>query len=518
MTLGEVARRNARLYPDKPAFVCGERSVTFAEHNARVNRLIHALHAHGLQAGDRIAVLSRNSLEYFDVYGAGEKGGFPIAPLNFRLTVGELAGIVENIEPRALFAQSPYLETGRDLAKALGDDLLLIACDGGAPSGCASLDEMLSARSDAEPDTAIDPDDVCYLMSTSGTTGRPRAAMLDHRGQWLDALTLALEMRLAPTDRHLATMPLFHVGGRAIVLAHTLRGCTVHLHDEFDAGAVVRDIATHQVTTTQVVPAMLAWLLDEPLDAWDLSSLRLVWYASAPMPLELLRRAISRFGPIFVQGYGQTESGPLATALSPEEHVLEGEEAGRLSSCGRAVPGVDVRIVDERGIELPRGEVGEIAICSPFNMVGYWREPELTGDAVIDGWLRTGDMGRMDELGYVYIVDRKKDMIISGGENVFPRECEEVLYSHAAVLEAAVIGVPHPVWGETPRAIVVRRPDGRISERELIAFCRDRLAHYKCPTAVEFRSELPRTPSGKVLKRELREPYWQAVARREPVR
>lgn len=518
MTLAQLARRNARLYPDKPAFVCGQRRVTFAEYNARVNRLIHALHAHGLRAGDRVAVLSRNSLEYLDVYGAAEKGGFVLAPLNFRLTAGELTGIVENIEPRALFVQSPYLQTAQELADSFGKDLLLIACDGRAPAGGASLDEVLAASSDHEPDATIQPDDLCYLMSTSGTTGHPRAAMLTHRGQWLDALAVALEMRLAATDRHLATMPLFHVGGRAIVLAHTLRGCTVHVHDGFDTAAVVRDIAKHRLTTTQVVPAMVTWLLDEPLDGRDLSSLRLIWYASAPMPLELLRRAIDRFGPIFVQGYGQTESGPLATALAPEEHVLEGNEASRLSSCGRAVPGVEVRIVDEDGARVADGEVGEIAIRSPFNMAGYWREPELTTETVVDGWLRTGDMARMDALGYVYIVDRKKDMIISGGENVFPRECEEVLYSHPAVLEAAIIGVPHPTWGETPLAVVVRRPGAQLTEIELIDFCRDRLAHYKCPTAVQFRPQLPRSPSGKVLKRELREPYWQAVVGREPVR
>ena len=510
MTLGAIISRNARMYPDKPAFVLGGRAVTFAEHNSRVNRLIHALHAHGLRAGDRLAILSRNSLEYLDVYGAGETGGFPVAPLNFRLTAGELSGIVENIEPRALFVQAPYFATAAELADILGPDVLLVAMDGSAPSGWASLEGVLASASDAEAQMPVAPDDVCYLMSTSGTTGRPRAAMLTHRGQWLDALALALEMRLGAADRHLATMPLFHVGGRAIVLAHTLRGCTVHLHDGFDASAVVREIATHRLTTTQVVPTMVSWLLDEPLEGGDLSSLRLVWYASAPMPVELLRRAIDRLGPIFIQGYGQTESGPLATALAAEEHVLDGEAARRLASCGRVVPGVDVRIVDADGAERPSGEVGEVAIRSPFTMAGYWRAPELTAETILDGWLRTGDMARADPLGYVYIVDRKKDMIISGGENVYPRELEEVLYQHPGVLEAAVIGVPHPVWGESPCALVVARPGVEVGGQELIEFCRERLAHYKCPSAVEFREDLPKSASGKILKRELRQPYVHA--------
>jgi acyl-CoA synthetase (AMP-forming)/AMP-acid ligase II len=310
--------------------------------------------------------------------------------------------------------------------------------------------------------------------------------MLTREGQWGNALALALEQRLSPEDVHLATMPLYHVGGRALVLSHTLRGCTVHLHDAFDADAVAADIERHRVTTTQVVPTMIAWLLDAA--PRDLSSLRLIWYASAPMPVELLRRGLERFGPIFVQGYGQTESGPLATVLTPAEHDPEAEH---LASAGRAVPGVEVRIDD-----------GEILIRSPFNMTGYWRNPELTAEALRDGWLHTGDLGRLDERGYLYIVDRKKDLIISGGENIYPREVEEVLYAHPAVREAAVIGVPDETWGESVKAVVV--PAGELAPDELIAFCRSRLARYKCPKVVELRAELPKTPSGKVLKRELR--------------
>jgi long-chain acyl-CoA synthetase len=268
------------------------------------------------------------------------------------------------------------------------------------------------------------------------------------------------------------------------VLSHTLRGCTVHLHDSFDADAVTADIERHRITTTQVVPTMIAWLLDAA--PRDLSSLRLIWYASAPMPVELLRRGLERFGPIFVQGYGQTESGPLATVLTPAEHDPGSE---RLASAGRAIPGVDVRIDD-----------GEILIRSPFNMTGYWRNPELTAEALTGGWLRTGDLGRIDELGYLYVIDRKKDMIISGGENIYPREVEEVLFAHPGVREAAVIGAPDDLWGESVRAVVV----GDVAPDELIAFCRSRLAGYKCPKSVELRSELPKTPSGKVLKRGLR--------------
>lgn len=506
MRLGDLIRRNARFLPDKPAFVMGERCVTFRDYDRRVNRLVNALRGLGLAEGDRLAFLARNSLECLDVFGAGEKGGYPVAPLNFRLAPRELEEVLDRVEPRALFVQERFLET----AEAAGcDDALRVVLDGPAQPGWRSLEELLRDASDAEPEAPrVDPEDVCYLMSTSGTTGRPRAAMLTHRGQWLDAAALALEMRLSPSDRHLATMPLFHVGGHAIVLAHTLRGCTVHLQESFDAAAVARTVEAERITTTQIVPTMLGWLLDEAPAEADLSSLRLVWYASAPMPVELLRRGLARFGSIFLQGYGQTECGPLATTLLPEEHVVDGPGAERLASCGRAVPGVEVEIV-----EADADGVGEIAIRSPFTMVGYWREPELTAERIVDGWLRTGDLARMDELGYVYIVDRKHDLIISGGENVYPREVEEVIYAHPAVLEAAVVGIPHETWGETPAAVVVRRAGAALSQEELIAFCRERLARYKCPRTVEFRDELPKSPSGKVLRRLLREQLGEVVAR-----
>ena len=492
MSLARLAARNARLYPDKPAFVMGERTVTFAEYEQRASRLAGALAGRRVARGARLAILSRNSLEYLDVYAAAETGGFVVAPLNFRLGRGELAGVLAGLEPDVIFSQGVFAGALDGLAPRA----LRVLLDGAPEPGWETLDELLAG--DVAPPSG-ELGEICYLMSTSGTSGRPRAAMLTREGQWLDAVALALEMRLAPDDRHLAMMPLYHVGGRAVVLAHTLRGCTVHLHDGFDAEAVATDVERHRITTTQVVPTMVSWLLDERLADRDFSSLRLIWYASAPMPVELLRRALRRFGPVFIQGYGQTESGPLATALLPGEHDPASE---RLASAGRAVPGVEVRVVGDDLSELAPGEVGEIAIRSPFNMTGYWRAPELTGEALVDGWLRTGDMGRMDERGYLFVVDRKKDMIISGGENVYPREVEETLHAHPAVREAAVIGVPDEVWGEAVRAIVVAA--GEATPEELIGFCRERLAHYKCPKSVELRDELPRTPSGKVLKRVLR--------------
>ncbi len=503
ITLGSIAARNARHFPDKPAFVMGSRRITFAEHHARVGRLVQALRARGLGPGDRIAMLSRNSLECLDVFGAAEQGGLELAPLNFRLTSAELETILDQIQPRVLFLQSRFA----DVAAGFSDGLVVVTDESAGP-GSLRLCSLLEEGSDQPLEYEPRPDDICYLMCTSGTTGTPRAAMLSQGGQFLDAEAVALEMGLSPDDRHLATMPLFHVGGRAIVLGHTLRGCTVHIQDGFDAPAVAEELVREQITTTQVVPTMLSWLLDEPLAESAFPALRMVFYASAPMPVGLLRRGIERLGPIFMQGYGQTESGPLATTLRPEEHELAGPSAQRLESCGRAVAGVDLRVLDPDGNECVPGAIGELAIRSPFNMIGYLGQPELTEAALVDGWLHTGDMARIDEDGYAFIVDRKKDMIISGGENIYPREVEEVLHLHPAVAEAAVIGVSDELWGEAPVALVVAREtaDDELA-RELELFCRDRLARYKCPKVVRICDSLPKTPTGKVIKRELRELY-----------
>jgi long-chain acyl-CoA synthetase len=501
ITLGSIASRNARHFSDKPAFVMGSRRVTFAEHHERVGRLVRALRARGLRPGDRIAMLSRNSLECLDVFGAAEQGGFALAPLNFRLTAAELEKVLSQIQPRVLFLQSRYA----DVTAGFGDGLVVFMDDAADAGDAVCLSSVIREGPTEPLDYEPGPDEVCYLMCTSGTTGTPRVAMLTQGGQFLDAQAVALEMDLSPEDRHLATMPLFHVGGRAIVLGHTLRGCTVHIQDGFDAPAVAEELVREQITTTQVVPTMLSWLLDEPLAESPFPALRMVFYASAPMPVGLLRRGIERLGRIFMQGYGQTESGPLATTLRPEEHSLFGAGAERLESCGRAVAGVDLRVLDPDGHACEPGAIGELAIRSPFNMVGYLGQPELTATTLVDGWLRTGDMARIDGAGYVFIVDRKKDMIISGGENIYPREVEEVLHLHPAVAEAAVIGLPDELWGEAPVALVVTRDrsDDELA-RELQLFCRDRLAAYKCPKAVEICDSLPKTPTGKVVKRELR--------------
>lgn len=488
---------------------------TFAEHDGRVNRLVAGLAAHGIWPADRMAVMARNCLEYLEVYGAAEKGGFVVAPVNFRLTAEEVAALLEYLGPRVIFAQSHYVPLLDSIRDRVGSVDVRVCLDGDAGDGWLPLEALRVGLPDVDPPHRPAEDDVCYLMLTSGTTGLPRAAELTHRGQWLDAAAIALQLALTPQDRHLAMMPLYHVGGRALPLAHMLLGCTVHLQDSFDAHRFLDAVECERITTTQVVPTMVAWLLEScDLAGRDLSSLRRIWYASAPMPAELMRRALAQFGAIFIQGYGQTEAGPLVTAMQPAEHAVDGPWARRLASCGRAVPGVELRLAADEDGEVPAGAVGEIVVRSPFLMTGYWRKPDLTSEVLRDGWLHTGDMASMDEEGYVYIVDRRKDVIITGGENVYPREVEEVLYAHPAVVEAAVVGIPDEVWGEAVKALVVLREGVAAAEEELIRFCKDRLAGYKCPRSVEVRDALPKSPSGKVLKRELREPFWGGRERR----
>jgi acyl-CoA synthetase (AMP-forming)/AMP-acid ligase II len=360
-----------------------------------------------------------------------------------------------------------------------------------------------------EPEIQIESDDVVYLMYTSGTTGLPKGVMLSHKGQIENAKALLMEQALVRDDTHLAIMPLYHVGGRALPLSHTLRSCTVFIRDKFDPKQFLEDVEHYRITTTQLVPTMISFILEVPeVKKYDMGSLRTVWYASSPMPLALLKKTLEVFGDTLIQGYGLTEAGPLVTALHKEDHQI-GDEAseGRLQSAGFPAIGVTVRIVDNNMNDVPVGELGEIAVKSDFIMKGYWKMDEETNKTLKNGWLLTGDIGKLDERGYIYVVDRKKDVIISGGENIYPREVEEILYQHPAVLEAAVIGVPDEVWGENVMAVIVLKEGARTTEDEIIQFCKERLASYKKPKIVKFIDNLPKNPSGKILKYELRKRY-----------
>lgn len=521
-TWADILYRNALLFAHEEAFVYKTERVTFSGFNARVNSLVRAFQSMGIKKGETIGVLSWNCLEYVDLYGATMKGGFILSPFNPRLQANELDYLINYSEVSILFVGPELMEIVEALRLRLPRVKQYVALETSAPTRApyTPYAELLAAYPADEPDIQPEEDDPCIIYYTSGTTGVPRGALCSQRQRIEDTRTKALQLNTKPKDRHILIMPLFHIGGSGNCWTFFyVGGCNVITPERvFDPAATMRVIQEEKATDIHIVPTHLVSILALPdLKTYDVTRLKRIWYAASPMPTELLRKGVETFGPIFMQCYGQSESGPDITFLSSEDHDVLGrpaEEQRRLASCGRPCMGVHVRIVDAQGIDLPPGTVGEIVVKSKRVMIGYWRKPEDTEKVLIDGWLHTGDMGYYDENGYLYIADRKKDMIVSGGENIFPREVEEVLYQHPAILEAAVIGIPDAYWVESAHAVVTLKQGMDISGKELIEFCKQRLARYKAPKSVEFVSALPKNPSGKIMKRELREKYWQGKERK----
>lgn len=511
-TFADIVYRNALLHSDEEAFVCGSERITFSQFNGRVNSLIHALSSFEVGKGDVIGILSWNCLEYADVYGAAMKGGFIAAPLNPRLHREELEYLINYSETKALFVGPELVETVERLRSRLPKVMHYISLGVSAP-GMISHHELLATHPTKEPDMRVSKDDPLLIFCTSGTTGVPRGALYTHRRKLDNTRIKALEMGAKPGDRHIMVLPFFHIGGDSHVWPFFLvGGCNVILPiRSFEPDVVLQAIQDEKATDIQIVPTQLKALLShQNLQKFNLGSLDRIYYAASPMPVELLRKGIEIFGPIFSQGYGQTESGPQISSLPRKSHqVLDRplEEQKVLSSCGQPSLGVHVRVVDENNNDVESGKVGEIIAKSDSIMVEYWRRPEETSEAIVDGWLHTGDMGYYDEKGFIYIVDRKKDMIVTGGENVYSREVEEVLYRHPAIADVAVIGIPDPEWVERVHAVVALKSDATATEDELIAFCKEHVASYKAPKSVEFTESLPKNPQGKILKRKLAEKY-----------
>ncbi|MBI5521149.1 MAG: long-chain-fatty-acid--CoA ligase [Desulfarculus sp.] len=515
MTMGEVLRRSAARVPHKTALVMGDKSLTYDQLNRRVNRLAHALLGLSLQPGDRVAVLTHNSIEFYEIYLALCKTRGVMVPFNNLLRPRELTRDLGYIRPRFIFFQPEFGEVVGQL-KAQVPSLEKAVCLGGAALGALDYEDLLEGHGDQEPEVTVREDDLMSIFLTSGTTGRPKGAMRTHRHNCQNALAAAVELGLVPSDRVLLLFPFYHVTFEDR-FCHLLCGNTIVIRREgsFVAAEALELLARHRITLCQFVPTMLNTMLQEKdIEEFDLSALRLILYAAAPMPVELLKQALARFKCGFMQFYGQTETGPLTTVLRPEDHQLD-SEAGRtrLASCGRPALLFEVRLVDPEDRPVPLGEVGELTVRGEPMTLGYWELPEESAQLLAGGWLHTGDYARQDQDGFVYIVDRKNDMIISGGKNIYPREVEEVLYTHPAVLEVSVIGVPDPHWGESVQAVVVLKDGMKASAEELIGFCKANMASYKKPRTVEFRPALPKSPTGKILKRVLRDEYWQGRER-----
>ena len=518
-TWADIIYRNSLLYPESEAFIYGKERITFAQFNARVNRLIHALHSRGVQKGDGIGIVSWNCLEYCDVYGAAMKGGFIISPFNPRLQASELEYMVNYSEINTLFVGRELIEMVSQLRPRFPKVKNYISLETSAP-GMISYEELLSAHSQEESDVQVREEDPFLIFYTSGTTGTPRGALYTQGRNIENTRTKAIEIGVETGNRHIMILPLFHIGGYSHFWAFFYVGASnvIMQQGSFDPEATLQVIQEERATDLHIVPTHLVTMLAIPnVEKYDLSSLKCIWYAASPMPTELLRRGMEKFGTIFMQGYGQSESGPEITFMPKKFHqVLDKspEEQKVLASCGQPSLGVHVRIIDEKNNDVKPYTVGEIVLRSKAMMVEYWHKPNETRDVINNGWLYTGDMGYYDQKGNIYIVDRKKDLIITGGENVYPREVEEVLYRHPAVAEATVIGVPDKLWIERVHALVVLQEGRHATGDEIMEFCKQHLARYKAPKSVEFVKSLPKNPQGKILKRELREKFWKGLERK----
>jgi long-chain acyl-CoA synthetase len=510
-TFADIIYRNSILYPEAEAFVSGDERVNFKQFNERVNKLIHGLHSQDIQKGDVIGILSWNRLEYVEVFGSAMKGGFVLAHFNPRLKPEELVQVINDSEPRVLFIGPELVETVELIQDQLSKTgSVFVFGDGGGEVNAYKV--LVEDQSIEEPEPMVEEDDPVTIFYTSGTTGIPRGALYEHRQKLENARMKALDIGVEFGDRHLVVLPMFHIGGDSHIWPFFLiGGCNVIMPLPVDLAEALKAIHGERITDIHIVPTQLVALLNLPdISKYDLQCLKRIWYAASPMPTEILKQGLSVFGPKFIQGYGLSESGPDVTILSMEDHDVPEESLesqGVLASCGRPCIGVHVRIVDENDQDVEVGTIGEIVVHSNRIMTGYYRRPAETKEAIRDGWLYTGDLGYYDEQGYIYIADRKKDMIITGGENVYPVEVENVLYRHPAVKETAVVGVPDPYWIERVHALVVLKVDVQASEDEIIAFCRDHIAGYKTPKSVEFVEDLPKNPQGKILKREIRARY-----------
>ena len=513
-TFANVIYRNAILYPDHEAFVCGSERISFKQFNERVNRLVHGLHAMGVQKGDIIGILSWNRLEYPEVFGAAMKGGFVLAHYNPRQQGEELVYVINDSEPRVLFLGPEFIEIIAGIRKRLPKTKMFLIF-GEEKGDFKAYREIVESQVKTEPKSVVVEDDPLTIIYTSGTTGMPRGAIYKHKQKLENATMKALNIGVEFGDRHLHVLPMFHIGGDSHTWPFFLMGgCNVIIPGPtFDPVETLRMIAEEQITDFHIVPTQLISLLNLPdIHQYDVLHLKRIWYAASPMPTEVLKKGLSVFGPIFFQSFGQTESGPEITVLSKANlrYSLESKAAENiLASCGQPCIDVHVRIVNEAGCDVEVGKIGEIIVKSKRIMTEYWRKPEETKETIQGGWLFTGDLGYYDENGYIYIADRKKDMIITGGENVYPLEVENVLYRYPAIKEVAVIGIPDAHWVERVHALVVLKENFQATAEDIIAFCKDNIAHYKAPKSIELVKDLPKNPQGKILKKEIRAKYWK---------
>jgi acyl-CoA synthetase (AMP-forming)/AMP-acid ligase II len=517
MNIGMLFTKAARSFPDKLAIAYGDREWTYRQTDERINKFANALHGLGIQKGDNVAILLHNCPEFIESLFACFKAGVGVVPINFRLHPKECSFVIDNSEAVAVILGEDF----RDSLNALRSEMPKVKhyiCVSEPLEGMLPFEKLLQDQSSQFMETEVLPDDLAWLFYTSGTTGQPKGAMLTHQNLLVMTLSFYADIcSLGPQDAILHAAPLSHGSGLYGMPNVAKAAANIILHSKtFDPKIVFETIQKRKVTNIFMAPAMIKRLVTNPeIGNYDLSSLKCIHYGGAPIYEEDMKDAVAKLGQIFVQDYGQGESPMTISYLRKEEHLLSGNplQMKRLTSAGIARTDVEVKIVDSKDHELPSGEMGEIVVRGMVVMKGYWKNPIATSETLRGGWLHTGDLGIMDKDGYIYLLDRKKDMIISGGENIYSREIEDVILRHPAVFEVAVIGVPDEKWGESVKAIVLLKQGQKVTEGDIINFCKDHLASYKKPKSVEFINAIPKSSLGKVLKKELREKYWVGEAR-----
>jgi long-chain acyl-CoA synthetase len=515
MYLTQGLRRSLQQTPDRIVTIFGERRRTFREFGERVARLAGALRNLGMAPGDRVSMLALNSDRYLEYMMASWWGGGVLNPVNIRWAVPEIVYSLDDCDTGILFVDDyflPMVEGIRASAKRL--PLFIYAGEGQVPEGMLSHEQLIEQTAPIE-DAGRGGEDLACIMYTGGTTGFPKGVMQSHMNLWSACIQRMAEIPLMKDSCDMHVLPLFHIAGLARSLCVFIAGEAHVIIPIFEPGKVLETIERERVGDSALVPTMILALLAHPdFSKRDLSSLKRLTYGASPTAGEMIEQVLAVLPDIELShSYGLTEACPIVSTNPPANHVAAARKSGLVRSVGRGGFGVMVKIVDGEGHEVPRGTVGEIAVSGPNIMQGYWNKPVETAQALRDGWLFTGDGAYMDDDGYLFIVDRLKDMIVSGGENIYSAEVENVIARHEAVVMCAVIGIPHEQWGEAVHAVVVRKPGTEVDEERLRAHCRDFIAGYKCPKTIEFRNELPLSAAGKILKRDLREPFWAGKAR-----
>ncbi|MES2186859.1 MAG: long-chain fatty acid--CoA ligase [Pseudomonadota bacterium] len=515
MNQGRFITRSARYWPDRPAVLFRDQAISYRQLDERSSRLANALVALGARKGDRIAIQSYNRPELVELECALYKAGLVKVALNARLSPAEMLETMNNAQAKIMLVGPVHLPDVVRLRAELPGVETFIAIDA-QQQGFLDYEALLAGASPVSPDVEMAADDLAVLHFTSGSTGKLKAAV-QTVGNRLASLRKVImgRMRAKPGDVLALVGPITHASGM-FMQPFLFQGGTILLHERFDAEAFLASVEKHRVTACFLVPTMINMVLAHPrVRDYDLSSLRDVTYGSAPIAPSRIKEAWSVFGPVLSQGYGAGETTGGLVILTAEDHRIAIEEGREelLLSCGRAFGESQLRLVDDAGHEVPQGEIGEIVIQGPDVFAGYWREPAITADTLKDGWLHTGDLARMDPQGYISIVDRKKEMIISGGFNVYPSEIEQVLYRHPAIYETCVLGVPDATWGEAIKAVVVLREGHAAQADELIAHCREFLADFKKPRSVDFVAELPKNANGKLSRKDVKARYWSGQVR-----